>query len=281
MRPVFLPERLDDLWDALDGDPTPVVYAGGTDLLVAVRAGRVKARALVCLERISDLRGVTETADSVRIGACTTHQEVLDSASVAQHVPVLRKAVSVLAGLAIRHMGTIGGNIVTASPAGDTIPPLYLHDATIEIASRSESRQARIHEFIRGPGQVDLRPGEIVSAIQVAKAGRFNLCHHEKVGKRKAMACAVASFACLLRVTASGTIEEARLAFGSVAPTVLRPPAIERALEGRSLTVPELTEIAEQVEHEVSPIDDVRAGAAYRRVLAGRLLLRLAAIRHP
>ncbi|MEW6112010.1 MAG: xanthine dehydrogenase family protein subunit M [Thermodesulfobacteriota bacterium] len=276
MRQVLLPRTLDELWDSLEADPNTAVYAGGTDLLVNLRAGRINPNKLVCLERIDQIRGVRDAGAEVFIGAATTHTNLLEDPLVRSELSVLAKAIRVLASPAIRNMGTIGGNIVNASPAGDTLPPLYALDAEVEIVSRKEAKRMLVADFIVGPGQVQLRADEIVKGVWIRKAPEFNVHHFEKVGLRKSQACAVASLAALLRVSKDGRIESARLAWGSVGLTAVRSAEVEEALVGRELEIENLSQVASLVERIVSPINDVRASAQYRRIVAGRLLLRLA-----
>ena len=134
-------------------------------------------------------------------------------------------------------MGTIGGNIVTASPAGDTLPPLYVLAAEVEIQSKNSSRHAALTDFILGPGKVDLKRGEILTKIFLRKSPKWTIHHYEKVGRRKAQACAVASMAALLQVSETGSIDRARLAWGSVGPTVVTSREIEEALVGQPISL--------------------------------------------
>ncbi|MCX7635608.1 MAG: FAD binding domain-containing protein, partial [Syntrophales bacterium] len=121
MRPVFLPATLDELWELLDTWPGAGLYAGGTDLLPALRRGEVDPPALICLERIAELQGVREEGDEIWIGAATTFRRILEAKVVVAHLPVLAAAVHTIGSPLIRSLGTIGGNIITASPAGDTL----------------------------------------------------------------------------------------------------------------------------------------------------------------
>ena len=122
MREVFLPRTLEELWEILDKKPGAAIYAGGTDLLVKTRSGAIDPSCFVCLERIGALQGVRDLGEEVFIGPATTHSQLLDDSLIREHFQVLAKSLSFLASPPIRHMGTIGGNIVTASPAGDTLP---------------------------------------------------------------------------------------------------------------------------------------------------------------
>jgi CO/xanthine dehydrogenase FAD-binding subunit len=181
-----------------------------------------------------------------------------------------------LASPPIRHAGTIGGNIVTASPAGDTLPALYVLGAEVQISSEGRSRRLPLASFIRGPASVDLEPGEILTGVWLQKTLGWNVHHYEKIGRRKAQACAIASMAAILEMSDEGRIEKARLAWGSVGPTVVMSAAAEECIKGRNLCLETLKPAVKLIQAAVSPIDDVRAGAEYRRTVAGALLLRLA-----
>ncbi|MFO7597824.1 MAG: FAD binding domain-containing protein, partial [Desulfocurvibacter africanus] len=162
--------------------------------------------------------------------------------------------------------------------AGDSLPALHILKAEVVLRSRESERALPIADFIRGPGKTDLRPGEILTEVRIPSAVDFQVQHFEKVGQRNAQAIAVVSLAALVRLNRRGTVEEARLALGSVGPTVVRPREAEEALAGRRLSLTALRQAAELVRSSVSPIDDIRATAAYRREVAGNLLLRLAAL---
>ena len=144
---VLLPVTLEELWSILAAVPGAALYAGGTDLLVKKRAGLVDSPCLVCLERIDALQGVRDNGEALFIAAAFTHGRILEHPSVRTEFPVLAQALRVLGSPPIRHMGTIGGNIVTASPAGDTLPALYALDAEVEIGSRDHSRRLPIGDL--------------------------------------------------------------------------------------------------------------------------------------
>lgn len=275
MTDVHLPGNLKELWAVFADNPEAAVYAGGTDLFVKLRAAESKPDCLVCLERIQELKGIQRNADEVRIGSATTHAELLENNIISEHFAVLRHAVSVLGSPPIRNMGTIGGNIVTASPAGDTLPPLHVLDAEIEVLSTDGSRLVPICQFILGPGKVDLGTGEIVSAVRL-KIPKRQVHHFEKIGKRKALACAVASMAALIDLDENGIIREIRLAWGSLGPKIVTIPPLEEFLKGAELTEQTLKSATHLIEEAVSPISDVRASAEYRRHISGGLLLRTA-----
>jgi CO/xanthine dehydrogenase FAD-binding subunit len=275
MREVLLPGSLDELWGCFKQQPGAAVYAGGTDLLVGMRNGLVNPQALICLDRIDELKGVRELDESIRIGACATHTQLLDEHLIKNNLPVLRQAIRGIGSPLIRNMGTIGGNICTASPAGDTLPPLYTLKAEVELCSEGGVRRVPIAEFIKGPGSTCLERAEVLAAVLVKKPAEYNLHHFEKVGLRNALACAVVSMAALLRVSPEGVVEKAALAWGSVGPTVITSPQAEEALIGGPLSPASLQKAAALVREAVSPISDVRADADYRRAVAGNLVMRL------
>ena len=277
MSGVFVPHSLDSLWRILGKEPEARMYAGGTDLLVRLRKNPVNQFPLVCLGQIKELKGVRESPEGTFIGACSSHASLLSNPIIRYAFPVLAKGLQVLGSPPIRNMGTIGGNICTASPAGDTLPPLYVLDAVLEIRSQNAVRRIAIKDFIVGPGQQRLNKGEILAGIWLKNDPDFNIHHFEKVGQRNALAISVASLSALLKVSESGIIERVRLAWGSVAPTIVSPTNVEAALKGHFLSKDTLQKVMPLLREAISPIDDIRATAAYRRTVAGNILLRLLA----
>ncbi|MFH1035684.1 MAG: xanthine dehydrogenase family protein subunit M [Pseudomonadota bacterium] len=277
MRPVYLPASLEELWPLLERLPGAALLAGGSDLLVRLRQGHLAPPALVGLERIAELGRVhADEPGWVFLGAAATHSLLLEHPLVRQRLPILPQALAVLGSPLIRNQGTLGGNLCTASPAGDTLPPLHALEARVELRSARASRRLAIGDFILGPGRTALKPGEILYGVWVPAGPAWGLWLYEKVGLRQALAIAVVSLAALISLDARGLVTEARLAWGSVGPTVLRLPRAEQALLGRPLEVASLQEAAALARQELKPIDDQRASASYRRQVAGNLLLRLA-----
>ncbi len=272
---VFLPEHLDALWSCMAEYPEARVFAGGTDLFVQMRARREETPVLIGLERIVELQGVRETPSGFWIGAGNTHRRLLEDPRIRKDFSVLAQALRVLGSPPIRNMGTIGGNLCTASPAGDTLPPLYVLGAELELSTPTRRRTVPVGAFIAGPGKTALRPGEILTGITLNRPDGYGIHRYEKVGQRKALACAIASMAALLKVSAAGVIEAARLAWGSVGPTVVTSAGVEAALIGERLFPAVLETAARLARQAVSPIDDLRASADYRRRVSGNLLLRL------
>jgi CO/xanthine dehydrogenase FAD-binding subunit len=275
MRGVFLPQTLEALWSKMADEPLAMVYAGGTDLLVKMHHGLADPPTLIGLERIGELKKVEDRGDEIFIGATASHSHLISHPLIKTHFPVLTKALEVLGSPPIRHMGTLGGNLITASPAGDSLPPLVVLDGEVALQTRDSYRRLPVKDFILGPGRTLLGPGEILAGIWLKKQPEFNFHHYEKVGQRKALAIALVSLAAVLSITEDGLVRKARLAWGSVGPTAVTSRAAEETLEGNRLSYEILEQAATLARAAVSPIDDVRASAQYRRQVAGNLLLRL------
>ncbi|MBP7737698.1 MAG: xanthine dehydrogenase family protein subunit M [Spirochaetes bacterium] len=275
MRPVFLPSSMGELWTIMEENPRASLFAGGTDLLVRLRRGTADPPSLICLERIPELQGVTLAGSTVTIGACATFAEMLKEPAAAAVPPVLARAVREIGSPLIRAMGTIGGNICNASPAGDSLPPLHVLDAELDLVSARDRRCVKIGDFITGPGGTCLRPGEVLASVRFKLPEGPVIQHFEKVGARRALACSIVSMAALVRLSGNGVIEGAALAWGGTGPVIIRCGAAESILAGKRLTEETLSAAAGTAREAVMPIDDLRGGAAYRRKVAGNLLMRL------
>lgn len=281
MKRVESPHTLEELWQVLEELPKASLMAGGTDLLVYLR-DKGHRMDLILLERIAELQHLDQQDGELVIGSMVTHQQLLDSPIIKKHLPVLGQAVSVLGSPPIRHMATIGGNICSASPAGDLLPPLYLLEARLVLKSKFESRTVPIREFILGPSQTVLAKGEILAEIRVpvpvpvsTTEGISTYC---KVGQRKALAISVVSMAACLEIDCDGIVREAKFAWGSVGPKIMVFPELDKYLLGKKLGKDSLRELGTMFASRVTPIDDLRASAEYRRVLVANLPLKLLAV---
>lgn len=274
---TVLPNTLNELFEALNRQPHAILYAGGTDLLVKLRNSKAYQHSLlICLEQVKELKNIyRESNDTVFIGACCTHSQLLSNPLIQQKFPILIQALKSLGSPPIRNMGTIGGNICTASPAGDTLPPLYVLDAEVEICSKDQSRRMPIKDFILGPGKTALKKGEILYGLWLEDNNDYNIHHFEKVGQRRSLAISIASLAALIRTTETGIVEKARFAWGSVGPAIVTSEEAEAAITGRTLSEKSMMALIPIIDKAVSPIDDIRASAAYRRITAQNLLFRL------
>ncbi len=248
--------------------------AGGTDVFVRLAKATVVPR-LLYLGELAELRAVQMAPAGVEVGAAVTYAEILAS-PVAARLPILRLALETIGAPAIRAVGTLGGNLANASPAGDGLVPLYLLEAQVNLVGPAGERELRVEEFVLGPGKTALQRGELIRSIFIPFPRDGSHAYFRKVGRRQALIIAVASLGALLWVE-DGAIREARLALGSVAPTVIRPREVEQALVGRPLQPDALLDLVEPLSATTRPISDLRASADYRRRVGGRLLLDLAA----
>ncbi len=274
MADVLLPTTVDDLVTARAADPDALLLAGGTDLMVAVNAGWTAPRSVVALRRIEEMRGVRVEGDEVVVGAATTYKALL-APDVAALVPALAQAARTVGSPQIRAAGTIGGNIGTASPAGDTLPVLVAAGATVELAGPSGRRALPAGEVFVGVKRTALEPGEVVTAVRLPRAAGPQA--YKKVGVRNAMVIAVASVA-LVVDTAQRRVG---VGLGSVGPVPLPAPdaaafaadAIDWAT-GRLHEPDAARRFGELVGEASSPIDDHRSTAAYRRHAVGVMAAR-------
>jgi xanthine dehydrogenase FAD-binding subunit len=275
MREVLRPACLEELFCQLDRHPEALAMAGGTDLLIRLSCEQAAdGRPLLLLANVAELQGISDTGNELSIGAATTLSRLIADPLAGHHSPLLIRAARTIGGPAVRNMATIGGNISTASPAGDSLPPLHLLGAKVELASRQDKRRLPIGEFVAGPGRTQLHNNEIITRILLPHAENFTFSTFEKIGLRRSLAVAVTSFAGMVRISSGGIVEEARFAWGSVAPTVVRLPGLEAELVGSRLGRDSIRKAAETVRQGVSPIDDIRATADYRRSVAANLLVR-------
>jgi len=249
------------------------IVAGATDFIPFVRAGRWLPQLAVDISRLEELRYLREADGWLEIGALTTHCELVSSPLLRQRAPVLAEAAGCIADPQVRARATLGGNLCTASPAADTAPALLVLDAEVTLLSQGGERRLPLDAFLRGPGETALAPGEVLAGVRFpippAGAGMAFL----KLGRRKAMAISVANAAALL-AHENERIGQARLALGAVAPTAVRCPAAERFVVGRQPDETLFAAAADRVLETIRPISDVRASAAYRRLVAVTLARR-------
>ncbi len=268
---------LPDALSRLAADPRLRPVAGGTDLMVETAFDPGRQRPLLDLGGLDELRGIEIAHDELVLGALTSWEELRHSAIAHAALPVLSEVAAAMGAVAIRNRATIGGNCVTASPAGDLLPVLLATDAGLEVAGPRGTRTIPADAFWTGYRQTALAPGELLVAIRVPLVpGRH--VRFRKVGTRRALAIAKVLVAVAWREGDGGgraAWRDVRVALGSVAERPVRAPRTEAVLEGRVPTPAIAAEAAAAVEAEVHPIDDVRSTAAYRRAVTGRVLRRI------
>jgi CO/xanthine dehydrogenase FAD-binding subunit len=273
--PAYELETPRDLPDALERiarEPGAwKLFAGGTDLMVLLDAGKLAHKKFLSIWKLSELRGVEITPDHVTIGALTTYSDVRRNAALAGEFPLLARAAAETGSIATQNRGTLGGNIANASPAADSPPALLAYDAELEIVSARGSRWSRYHSFHSGYKKMDLRDDELIRRIRLPRTRQVWKQYYRKVGTRRAQAISKVCFAGAALVDA-GRVVDVRIALGSVAPTVLRAIDTEKLLRGERLSPAVLRAGQEVLAHEIGPIDDMRSTARYRRRVAQNLL---------
>jgi CO/xanthine dehydrogenase FAD-binding subunit len=256
---ILTPTSLGEALQRKAATPAAVPLAGGSDLLVELNFDRRRPDTVLNLSEVGELRGWKRENGSLRLAAGITYSELL-AQPLASELPVLAEAARTVGSPQIRNLGTIGGNLANASPAGDSIPPLVVLGAEVELASARGVRRLPLEEFLVGAGRTALAPDELIVAVIVEPRSASQT--FMKIGRRNAMAIALLSLA----LTADRDRDELRASFGSASPV---PPLVT----GR---VSERGDFAERVVRAAAPIDDIRGSAVYRlhalRVLVERAL---------
>jgi CO/xanthine dehydrogenase FAD-binding subunit len=249
------------------------IIAGGTDLMVLMNARMLDAAEFLDIWRIDELRGIEDEGDRVRIGALTTYTELIRSPLIRESLPALIAASRTIGAIQIQNRGTIGGNIVNASPAGDSLPVLAACEAEVEIVSSRGRRRVSFDQFYTGYRKTVLEADEMVAAVRVPKLKAAERDYFFKVGTRRAQAISKVVLAARAEIEGR-TIRSIRIAIGSVAPTVIRAPRTESLLAEKTMS-PELIELARRtVSSEVAPITDLRSTERYRRGVTGNVLVK-------
>ena len=247
-------------------------FAGGTDLMVLLEADKLPHRNYVNIWPLRELRGIEITNEHVTLGALTTYTDVQANEILRREFPMLCQAASETGGLAIQNRGTLGGNIVNASPAADSPPALLAYDAQIELISTAGSRWLSYDSFHTGYKQMNLQPDELLARIRLPRTNSTVRHYYRKVGTRKAQAISKVCFAAVAQL-AAGRFVDTRIALGSVAPIVQRCKQTEDAIRGNELNETTVRLARETIMREISPIDDVRSTAGYRLRVAANLLV--------
>jgi CO/xanthine dehydrogenase FAD-binding subunit len=249
------------------------VIAGGTDLMVLMNAHMLDAAEFLDIWRVDELRGISDEGDALRVGALTTYTQLIRSDLIQRHVPALVEASRTIGAIQIQNRGTIGGNIVNASPAGDSLPVLAAYDAEVEIGSARGTRRVAFNEFYAGYRRTMLQPDELVLAVRIPKLKEGERDFFWKVGTRRAQAISKTALAARARMSGD-MIESISLGVGSVAPTVIRTPQTERLLTGATLTPALMEQARQMIAQEVTPISDLRSTEHYRRTVTGNVLVK-------
>jgi carbon-monoxide dehydrogenase medium subunit len=262
----------------LESDPDAKILAGGTDLLIQVRAGVKSPTAFVDVKRIPELVEILVTDRDVRIGAAASAAIICEHHLLKQEWPGLVEAAHLIGSTQIQGRGTLGGNLCNASPAADSTCALIVNRATCVIAGTAGEREVPVEAFCLGPGRTVLQRGELLAAIRLVRPGRGTSDAYLRLIPRSEMDIAVAGAGVSLTLDGTGRCTAARVAIGAVAPTALLVPEAAEALVGTTIDHAALARAAEAASAAARPIDDKRGTATYRSHIAGVLVRRAAAI---
>ena len=256
------------------------IVAGGTDLIIEMERGQhPQLQVLIDITRVQGLDRISLNEGKIILGPLVTHNHVVGSSLIRRRALPLAQASWEVGAPQIRNRATVAGNLITASPANDTITPLMVLGAELTLASVDGERTVALADFYTGFRQTALRPNELLKSISFSALDEGQRAVFLKLGLRRAQAISVVDAAVLLHLDERGTVASARIALGSVAPTIVSAPLAEEALAGRRLTAESIAEAGRLAARAASPIDDLRGSAAYRsemvKVLVTRALRRL------
>ena len=250
------------------------LIAGGTDAAVRMKEGKWRPEVWINIKGLHELRYISEKDGAIHIGPLTTHTDIIRHTLLQKKADVLVEAAREVGATQMQNMGTIGGNIGTASPAGDTIPALYVLGAVIELRSITSVRLVPIEEFFIGPGKTILKKKEMITNIIIPPQKANEIGIFQKLGPRKAQSISIVNVAISLLMGKDRKCLGGKIAFGAVAPTIIRAKKCEALLTQQPLTDEMIQNIGKIAWKEVMPITDGRATAAYRRDMASSLLER-------
>jgi carbon-monoxide dehydrogenase medium subunit len=268
----FSPKSLSEASEILaryNGEAQAV--AGGTDLLLKMKADRLAPKAVVNIKRVPELRGISNLQSLIFLGALTTLEELRRSPVIREHYPALAEAADTMASVQIRNLATVGGNLCNAAPSADLAPILIALKAIARIAGPGGERRIPLDEFFTGPGATVLAPGELLVGLKVPRPDGLAL--YLKHSPREHMDIAVVGVGLSLQLK-EGRCESARVVLGAVAPVPLRARRSEDELTSGPLTPDRIHHAAKLAAEEAKPIDDVRGSAWYRRRMVEVLVRR-------
>jgi CO/xanthine dehydrogenase FAD-binding subunit len=268
--PNTIEEAIDLLWQA---DGKAKIIAGGTDLVIDLRNGDQKPQTLIDITKIEELQKIEEKNGTISIGAAVTHSGIASSSLVKKYGKVLSDAASELGSPQVRNLGTIGGNIINASPAADTIPPLMVLNATGRIVSKEGDRQLPLYQLFKGPYETNLKPHELLTQIIFQKLPSDMKSSFVRLARRNAMAIARMSVAVVLKIE-KNRIGDVRIAVGSVTPTPQRMSEAETFLKGKSPDEESFQKASLKVTETMIRQSGIRPSTSYKKPVVEALFIR-------
>ncbi len=263
----YSPSSLPEVWDLLEyhGEGAKLI-AGGTDLMVQMKNKLICPRVLINLWPLKELKGIERRNGELRVGALVTHASLAHSPLLQENWMLLAEAANKVGSPQIRNVGTVGGNLVNASPAADTAPALLALEGKVVLASKRGERKISLDSFLLGPGMTVLEKDEVLKEILIPIPPAGATGTFIKLGRRKSLDLAVVSVAVLLHLDPlTKCCNWVRIALGAVAPTAIRAKETEKFLCGKILHEETIREAGAKAQEECHPISDIRASARYRR----------------
>ena len=270
-----LPQSVDEALSKLNSEPYAIVFAGATDLIPQLRGERAEPRLLVDLKKIPSLINLSFSKGTWKIGAATPVSSIKNNEKLTKELPGLSEASALIGSDQIQNRASLGGNVCTASPGADTVPSLMVNDALVVIASNSGPRTIPVADVITGPGSISLGSGEFLIEFLVPQPPSRTSDAYERFIPRTEMDIAVVDAAARISLDERGHCQEAKIAIGAAAPTVIRIPVAERILQGKKINDEVLTEVMDETSKACNPINDKRGTIEYRRQVAGVLVKRV------
>jgi xanthine dehydrogenase FAD-binding subunit len=264
---VLTPNTMNEALELLQEDQAQLkIVAGGSDVIVQLRDGIIKPIKLLNILSLKELRFIKQTDGRIHIGSLATYSDITTSPLTRRYAWILVEAAKQIGAIQLQNTATIGGNLGNASPAGDSLPPLYALDAIVVTRSKSGQREIPIEEYFIGYRKTMLKPDELIQEVHFPQLGKNDRGRYVKLGLREANAISIVDVAVALRDRKpDASFAEARVALGAVAPMIVRARECERKLTNRVLTTESIQEAASLAANAAQPIDDIRGSALYRK----------------
>jgi xanthine dehydrogenase FAD-binding subunit len=266
---VLTPQSIDEALDILYHDETGIkIVAGGSDVIIQLRDDIIKTDKLLNILSLKELRFIKHVDNRIHIGALSTYSDIIHNEITRKHGWVLVEAAKQIGAIQLQNTATIGGNLGNASPAGDSLPPLYALDAIVGIRSKSGKREIPIEEFFVGYRKTALKHDELIEEVYFDALGPNDRAAYVKMGLREANAISIVDVAVVLRDgNLDNSFRKIRIALGAVAPTIKRARRCEQELVNKPLTMERIEKASPLALDDAAPIDDIRGSAEYRKAL--------------
>jgi len=271
----FAPQKIEEALEILSRYEREIkIIAGGTDLLVQYYDRLYEINGWLDLKNIKELKKIRINKNQMIIGAMVTHTQLENSEEIKKYYPVLRQAASDIGSPQIRNRGTVGGNIVNASPAGDLLAPLMAYDAQFRLLSIQGEKLVPAEEFFIGPKKTILEPAQLLTQIILSLPSERTYGSWIKIGKRKALIIATITLALVVEMAEDNkTVKDVRTCLGSVAPTPIEIKEVKKKIVGKDFNQLDFGELGQIVEDKISPIDDIRGTREYRKDVAKKIMI--------